>query len=193
MALFLIEGNAYASHMPLYGFPHDVQILYRVELPWPMLQKVEQAQSSLVSLLPENFDLNLLFQGKRFAVPAVLYDGHFERGGTPVSESRTVTFVERIYLRELEPSAHQNTSSQYVAVNVQQGQSLFVHSIQSPPSFDHIVLADNRGCPSSQVGVSTISVVSRGVDSKQQMQLLRDKLPQCVTLSSLYWEVQDFK
>ncbi|MBE1300535.1 MAG: hypothetical protein GJ680_11600 [Alteromonadaceae bacterium] len=192
MALFLVDEVAYVSHMPLYGFPHDVQILYQVELSQSMQQDLKEAQSDFLSLLPENFDLNMMFEGKQFDIPSVLYDGHFERGGRPISDS-LVTFAERIYLRKLEPNTAQSNDSNYAIVNINSQQTLLVHDIQSRPSFDHIVSLDKEDCADSEEELYEVSATTDKIDQAQQMLMLKAALPTCARLTSLYWETQDFR
>ena len=74
------QAGSFVSHLPLYRSPHNYQIIYKVQLPQEV--PIEQlAVSGMVTVLPDNFDLNRLVNGESFTINAKFFQGHFERGG----------------------------------------------------------------------------------------------------------------
>ena len=148
-------GQRYASHMPLYYSPHDYQVIYKVEV--SDSSKVDALfQQGLVSVLPDVFDLSILIKGQPLNIDAVFYQGHFERGGQQMHK-QTLRFIAPVYIKPLEsniqplvkPYAQQNADlsiqsstktqhSWFDIVPVSEAESLYVHRIQSAPSFDVI-------------------------------------------------------
>jgi len=92
MVLF---GNqkTYASHLPMFHTPHDQQAVFEIVLEnsgrKPTIELYEELKKNknghgLFTILPEAFDLSELIANGSGKVSAMLYEGHFENGGTPI-------------------------------------------------------------------------------------------------------------
>ena len=126
------------SHLPLYGAPHNYQIIYQVDI--KDSAKLNSIEDGLITLLPENFDLKALIDQEPLTVDATIFDGHFERGGTAAFNS-TVTFKKAVLIEQLATDLSNDLASFY-SVKINQSTHLAIHKIQQSPSFDAIGLID---------------------------------------------------
>lgn len=89
MLLFGKKSN-YISHLPMFHSPHDYQVIAQVEMlnkgSEQTLAKYEEAKKkqTLFTLVPELMDLSKVVSGEITSFGAIIYKGHFERGGTPI-------------------------------------------------------------------------------------------------------------
>ena len=135
------QGQLYASHMPLYYSPHDHQIIYKVKVS-PSSKLNALMKQKLVTVLPAKFDLSILLSGDTLTIDTDFYQGHFERGGKLV-DKQTLTFVEPVYIRSLQPKLT-TEQSLFDLVSISEKQNLYVHRIESKPSFDAIGFAQKQ-------------------------------------------------
>lgn len=56
----------------------------------------------LISVLPENFDLEELIQGSQMQVKADIYNGHFERGGKVWLDNVEIRFEKQRYKKHFD-------------------------------------------------------------------------------------------
>ena len=188
MALFTDGVKLYASHMPLYHFPHDYQLIYEVEsthqpaliayLTTNSLNTHKEAP--LLSIVPEVFDLNLLINGESLGVSATLFKGHFEREGTEWLIDQNLFFKKQLFKQRLEKK--DESGSKHWSQVVLNGQSLYIHSINNAPSFDALVWG--KACPHLDHNKSSIDVPSK-------MQI-RAMFSTCSSHQIAYYETQDF-
>lgn len=192
MALFTDGTQLYAHHLPLYRAPHDYQIIYQVET-----QNADEImrllEKGMVTLLPEQFDLNILVAGESPTFDTQVFEGHFERGGTLTIQSIQLHFAKQIYLRPLNDLSKREglqVSANYSFVDLSGSKHvLAIHNIQVKPSFDHVVLLSG-----------SVECLGGGLDSeillKEAGDLLPEKLlngmPKCASANTLYWETNDF-
>ena len=178
------QHNLYASHLPLYNKPHDYQIIYQIETS-DKPQILRLLAQGMVTLLPTQFDLNKLVNAERFSIDAVYYQGHFERGGTQMSNA-SILFAKAVLIEPVQANFFA-AQAQFYQVPLSETSSLLIHKIQRAPSFD------------------AIAVVSRPVEKKNSDLLMCDKpktqlhpdittaLKQCGIGSLTYLETQDFR
>jgi len=141
MALFGDKDGLYASHLPLFRAPHDVQAVLQVRLADPRqdreLRARMQGGTALWTIDPEHFELSRL--GPDSAAPlrgfgADVYSGHFERGGQR-QYARAQFVVEKVvYFQRLDPSMRTRAEAEYLPA----GKYLFKR-LDSRPDYDHIV------------------------------------------------------
>lgn len=162
MALMALpDGRFVAHHMPLYRAPHDYQMLYEVTFDQakPVQQLLQQhmtlpdsdRNAKVVSLLPEVFDLRKMIAGEAFSIPAKIFAGHFERGGKVVQEV-TAHFKAPVYSRHISmvkkgadavvSKTQPFANVPFVEVPLAQGKVLAVHTINTQPSFDAVLLVN---------------------------------------------------
>jgi hypothetical protein len=148
MALFGGREGLYASHMPMYHRPHDMQAVFRLHIEDPAIDESmrrELAQHpALWSIVPERFELDRLAPASADPVKhlrADLVRGHFERGGTVVHAGVDVA-VERVLLfRRLDADAHKDGKAAYQVIDAGPNakEHFLVKRIEGRPDFDHIV------------------------------------------------------
>lgn len=217
MALLTDGEHVYASHMPLYFAPHDVQLVYKVSLfhaPGNSAKnKAIKAAlfNKLVTLLPENFDLNTLINGEALLVKSKIYDGHFERGGNVWFEDVYVQFESQIYKRMLTKeqstlSIDKTTSDKatYTLVElptkkVSQKNRMAIRQIASAPSVDHILILSGKKMSSNsesdecQLDAKEENLIFGDLPAFSMQQTFIEKsFESCSKLIGRYWETADF-
>ena len=87
------DQTTYASHLPMFHAPHDQQAVFEINLEntgrKPTVELYEELKSKkndqgIFTILPQAFDLSELIETGSGTISAILYDGHFEKGGTPI-------------------------------------------------------------------------------------------------------------
>ena len=196
MVLFTDGAELYASHLPLYYSPHDYQLIYAVG----SLHKAKliayliagsASHSNMVTLLPENFDLNKLVDGEKFSIPAQFYKGHFERGGTKWLGKSELTFEKLLFKRPLvkqykpphsdEDSAKDALNEKWTRISFGD-KHLYIHHIGERPSFDALIIVDD--CQ-----VTFENKLGESVPSKAQ---IKEVFSHCGSPMLVYIETQDF-
>lgn len=141
MALFGDRDGLYASHLPLFRAPHDHQVVLRVRMADPELERALRAQldgkTALWTIAPERFELSRL--GPASSRPlrsfgADIFSGHFERDGKRVYGKVRLVVEQVILYRPLDPAARSRREARYLPVG-----RFLVKEIDSRPDYDHIV------------------------------------------------------
>ncbi|MDT0602704.1 hypothetical protein [Thalassotalea castellviae] len=182
MVLFTKSSSIYASHLPLYHKPHNVQLIYKLEnKDLALLQSVRDGD--LVTIKPKPFNLQRLMRGEKMVINADVYSGHFERDGMLVYESIPLTFAKLMYVRDMVDLTDSSNKQEYDVVNINKNNKLYIHRIQKAPSYDHILHIDvEAGCLGR---FNTSSAVPKENE-------LLFKFINCGTMTPLYYENQDF-
>ena len=183
MALVTQGSSIYASHLPLYKKPHNVQLLYKLDNnDLAVLQTVRD--SALITIKPKPFNLQRLMRGEKMVIQADLYAGHFERGGMLVYENIALSFDKQMYVRTFDDIKPSSTKQEYDVVTLRKNYRIYIHRIQQAPSFDHILGVDlEAGC----LGRFT---TSSAVPKETELQY---KFLNCGTMKPLYFETEDFQ
>jgi hypothetical protein len=183
MVLMNNGSNLFASHLPTYNKPHDVQIIYSIDIPdAALLYLIRDAH--MVTIKPKPFNLQRLMRGESFTVKADVYMGHFEREGMLTYENMDITFEEQLYLRLLDKPQNSHVRQTYDSVMLKNNQRILVHQIQKSPSYDHLVLLYEGVNCVTQFGTSS------AVPNQSE---LNTKISTCGSLKPLYYETQDFQ
>ncbi|NMP31242.1 hypothetical protein HII17_06690 [Thalassotalea sp. M1531] len=184
MALMQKGSTVFASHMPMYAKPHNVQLVYKLEVKDVNLLQVVR-DNPLVTVKPEKFNLQRLMRGEELAVKADLYIGHFERDGLVVYEGITLQFDKQLFVRELTEPETSGRVQEYTAVSYnRKNDRLYIHHIQQKPSYDHILHIDlDASCPTK---IATSSAVPNQDE-------IHRRFINCGTMKPLYYETQDFE
>ncbi|MBH0088832.1 hypothetical protein [Pseudoalteromonas sp. NSLLW218] len=185
MALILANDKVLASHMPLYTTPHDYQIVYEVTTSDTHLKIIKDAlrkaanEQSQISILPSNFDLNLLINKKTPTLNTTVFNGHFERGGTAIFSTK-LTFKNPLYVKKL--AITQPVKAEFDLIKVSAGQGVVIHKIQSKPSYDSLSLVPlTRGKYNGELECDSAINTT-----------LASKLTACFKNAPSYLETQDF-
>jgi hypothetical protein len=183
MALVTQGSSIYASHLPRYKKPHNVQLLYKLDNnDLAVLQTVRD--SKLITIKPKPFNLQRLMRGEKIVIQADLYAGHFERGGMLVYENIALSFDKQMYVRTFDDIKPSSTKQEYDVVSLRKNYRIYIHRIQQAPSFDHLLGVDlEAGCLGR---FNTSSAVPKETE-------LQYKFLNCGTMKPLYFETEDFK
>ena len=137
MVLFGKGTQLYASHIPMFHPPHDVQLLLQVELP---KEARRDYSDGLYTLEPERFDLSALMAGALTQFRATLYQGNFEGGGKVLRREVPVRVRRVLHATPLKAEAPALPRLRYLVVG--QGREAFlVHALGRAPDFDQVLSA----------------------------------------------------
>ncbi len=189
MVLVSAGDKLFANHLPLYRRPHDYQIVYEIDAGKNHQALQAALEKGTVTLLPEQFDLNILVTGQTPTLTVNFYKGHFERGGEKWLENIAVSFKRQRYLRsltDLPTSKNGQTAYDFISANSQTGAGLLIHQIQPAPSVDHIIGV--QGC---QANVQRSHALSFS-HLEQQRKASLAAFSTCQNVQELYWETADF-
>lgn len=141
MALMLVDGRVFASHMPLHGGMHAHQIVLELEIVGEAAEQIISLlrKEPLVSLMPERLSLNKLRAGSLNQFNGGVYAGHFERGG--VLLFRDVGF--RVKRRLLDQALESLPNGWFYTLAVGKQVYLLIHRIGQLPSMDQFVLVQS--------------------------------------------------
>jgi hypothetical protein len=133
--------KVFVSHLPMFHSPHDYQWIASLNLPEETeavyLQDKEETGSVVYTLVPERFELPSMVASPR-PFKAVLYRGHFERGGVPITGTITVQLEQTIHFAKLNPNEMKPAT--FIGLAVGDEEEMFIaHKISGRPDFDQIV------------------------------------------------------
>lgn len=194
MVLFGGAKGLYASHLPMFHAPHDVQLVLRVHLEDPALDARVRARldgrTALWTLAPEQFELDRLAPSaarplRHFRTDVVL--GHFEQDGARQYQGAVVVVDEVLVYRRLATAPAVARKARYFQIG-QGRQRFLVKRIDSRPDVDHIVaIRAPKGAPAVMV-----SVPKRGL-METDGALLRAVLPGAAILGTIYFDTHDLR
>ncbi|NDF15904.1 hypothetical protein EB061_11380 [bacterium] len=138
----LVFGNehVYVSHLPMFHSPHDYQMIAELELPPAALAKYRASLYSpetVYTLVPEKLVLpELVAHPHPFL--ADLYQGHFERGGTPIAEEITVKLKKVLLFQKFVPGQGKPTLTNFFLFGTPT-EAFLAHEILAKPDFDQVI------------------------------------------------------
>jgi hypothetical protein len=138
MVLFGTGRQMYASHIPMFGMPHDMQILMVVTVKHPALVEGQDFSDGTYTLRPQRFDLNHLVDGRLKSFKADVYRGNFEGDGVVLFRDALVQVEAVPHVAPLSANAPSDAEPRYWVLNEGCGVYL-VHAISSAPDFDQVV------------------------------------------------------
>jgi hypothetical protein len=136
----------FASHIPMFGIPHDWQALFEVKISSPKpelladIKKKMSPRQQLYTVRPKPFVLPDLLSGKLSGFSADLFQGNFEDGGKLIASNVTVRVQSVLTSTHLDKRTAPADHLGYIMV--QNGSKAYLaHRIVAPKSFDHLVEA----------------------------------------------------
>lgn len=183
MVLMTQGSRIYASHLPLYHKPHDVQLVYKIESKEIHFLNMIR-DGGFVTIKPEKFNLQRLMRGEKMTIKADVYRGHFERDGDLVYKDKEIVFDKQLYVRELKDLSKASKWQEYDVIDVGRTQRIYIHKITETPSFDHLIHVDLEGACLQKFKTSKV------VPTVKELQY---KFINCGTMKPLYYETQDFE
>ena len=175
----------FASHLPLYRRPHDYQIVYQISTSNDAKIK-SLSKNKMVTVLPDAFDLNKLVEGQTFTIDAVLYEGHFERGGKK-TDKIVIEFKKPIFIKQVN-AENEFQLNKFNIVPLNSKWVMFIHEIQKAPSFDAIGFV-KRSIENTNSGESQLLCKK---PPHLKIKNINSSLQQCGFNQASYIETADF-
>jgi hypothetical protein len=161
-----VVGDQFLSHLPMFHSPHDYQILFEADLGTEgkaaLLESKKLHPELLYTLVPETFELPAMVANPK-PFKAVLYRGHFERGGTPITREIVVKLKKTLYFQKLRAEALKPSKGTYLHFGNAARQYL-AHFISGRPNFDQLLEIESHWLPPATTRVITIG--AQGVPLK---------------------------
>lgn len=183
MALFGDRDGLYASHLPLFHAPHDVQAVLQLRLADARLDRELRARmqgtTALWTIEPEHFELSRLGPGSAAplrAFGANIYSGHFERGGQRLFAGARFVVEKVLLFQRLDPRLRTRGEASYVPVG-----KYLVKRLDSRPDFDHIVKL-------ASPAAAALTIPKAGMGNPEAV--LRKAVP---VIGTVYFETGDLR
>lgn len=185
MVLMSGGSNLFAANIPLYSKPSNIQLVYK-------LSNKDQAlfllvkDADLVTIKTKPFNIERLMRGQEVTVKADVYMGHIDKGGFLTFPDMELVFYKKMYLRELKKDNldRSNPIQKYDSVKLTNGKRIMVHQIQTPPSYNHLVLLyQDVNCVTE---FSTSSAVPRESE-------VLNRLSICGSMKPLFYSTDNLK
>jgi hypothetical protein len=130
-------GDAYLSHIPMFGKPHDVQAVVHGSFAGSALPRT--LGDRLYTFLPKPFSLDALRLGRLREITGTLYLGNFEDGGRPVATNVRFRVGEIVHQHVLDESAPETEDDDVIAAG-----DFTVRLIGGAPGRDEIKTKDGE-------------------------------------------------
>lgn len=167
--MVLFGHNAlYASHLPMYQAPHDVQAVLRLQ---PRDAGVldgwrsELASQPIATFVPEPFDLSRLADGGAIDLVGDIYSGHFERGGT-VWRAGVEVHAEVVFFHVIPPDPP--TTSDAIAFG-RDGEVYLVPLVGPRPGIDRIIAVQGPAPAKAETVTFDTATLARNGWSSQRV------------------------
>lgn len=135
------KSKIYLSHLPMFHSPHDYQAIVEAEFDTTAmaayLKHKGSDQETVYTLVPESFVLPEMIQHPK-PFKAVLFKGHFERGGVEIAGEFKVTIKKVLLLRKFSSGEHRSGEANYYVFG-NKTEQFMAHKIVKKPDFDHVV------------------------------------------------------
>ncbi len=183
MKLLNKGSSVYASHMLKLESPHNVQILYKLDVKnLALLQLVKDAQ--LVTIKPDEFNLERLIRGETVEVNADVYNGNFKKDGFEIYSDIKIIFDKKLFAKVIDKPEESNKRQKYDIVTLRNNERILIHQIQTPPSYEHLIyLSDDVNCITNFTASSAVPTENE----------IHYKLTYCGAMKPLYYNSEDFK
>jgi hypothetical protein len=154
--LLVGRQTAFLSHLPMFGSPHDYQVILEATFAKPgsdpqadYFNDRARTGTKIYTIEPDRFVLPQLAAAEPLrSFTADIYRGHFERFPTQrakeaarVGEAVTVRVTRVVHFRQFDPAAAKPARLEYLLFG--KGSETFAaHLITSPPDFDQVLAVD---------------------------------------------------
>ncbi|MCL1067326.1 hypothetical protein L2735_10970 [Shewanella olleyana] len=159
MTIFGGDDGLFASHLPMYHKPHNVQMVMQFHFSDPDIDKTVKQKltqqsnqaNQLWTIVPKPFDLMRLHPSQDNELTKLQVDvveGHFERGGISRFTDQEVIIDNIIIFSELNMLTEQNKAAnatyQVISANPQSQHQFLVKLIENRPEADHLLRVLNH-------------------------------------------------
>lgn len=185
MVLMTGSYTMYASNIPTYSKPSNVQLVYKLESKNPPLFYLVR-DADLVTIKTKPFNIQRLMRGEEVKVKVDVYMGHFDKGGALMFKDMEIVFQKHLYTRELTKEVLQPSANlhKYDTVKLSGKEKILIHQVQLPPSYDHLILVYQ------DVNCMTDVIASSAVPAPNE---IISRLTTCGSMKPLYYSTDNFK
>ncbi|TMO42445.1 hypothetical protein [Pseudoalteromonas ruthenica] len=177
MLLFSDGDSLYASHLPMFYTPHDMQVVMRIELTNKQTQKslhdALAEQGGYWTLAPERFDLTQLAQAGEHGIwqfDGDLYQGHFERGGKLGFKNQGIVIKEVVLRNQLESKVVPR--SVYMRLTPDNADTHFyAQVIQGRPNVDRIFWVLNNKALPEKFSIEKKALLTNSADLAKALEI----------------------
>jgi hypothetical protein len=144
------DDTIYLSHLPMFGPPHNFQVLLAVSLDDAAGEALTSDRADdpadMYTFVPTEFDIEELDPDgdgpRRTTMDGAIFHGHFERGGAAISDA-VVTVDEVVCFTRLDvdESPQPDRKLGYLAFG-EPGHLYLAHEITARPNFDHVLAVE---------------------------------------------------
>lgn len=176
-------STIFAYHMATYEKPHNVQLLYTLSVKdFSLVQLVRD--SNLITIKPEEFNLQRLMRGEKLVVKADAYIGDYQKEGMKVYDGIEISFDKQLYVRELLDVEPSSKKQKYDEVSYNSASDrIYIHQLQQAPSYAQLLHID--------LTASCRTAFNTSVAVPKESELLY-KFIHCGTITPLYFETEAF-
>lgn len=185
MVLMVGGSSLFAANIPLYSKPSNIQLVYKLANKDQSLFLLVK-DADLVTIKTKPFNIQRLMRGQEVTVKADVYMGHIDKGGFLTFPDMELVFGKKMYLRELkkENLDRSNPLQKYDSIKLFNGNRIMVHQIQTPPSYNHLVLLyQNVNCVTE---FATSSAVPRESEVLTRLSI-------CGSMKPLFYSTDNLK
>lgn len=159
MVLTGTPAEAFLSHIPMFGAPHDVQAVVSGSFSTLSGSPLPASFSdALHTFVPDRMSLDALRLGSLTELRGQIFLGNFEQGGRPLP-SRVRFAVSRVVHQHVLDAGATPSELTYLVFG-SRDRTFAVHRIAGSPSFDEVLRVDLRG------DVPTDADLASGVEVK---------------------------
>jgi hypothetical protein len=171
--LIVGEQTVYLSHLPIFGSPHDYQVILEATFTKsggePQVDYVSDRKRTgkkLYTLEPEPFVLTDLAESTpKRSFKASIYRDHFERfpnqrakDAARIADGVDVTVTRVIHFRKFDPNAATLSQLEYLLFGKEM-ELFLAHSITKPPDFDQVLSVQTNRVFTDQELSKGVSIV----------------------------------
>nr|WP_238937432.1 hypothetical protein [Pseudoalteromonas sp. S16_S37] len=181
MVLLNQGASIYATNLPAYDFPNNVQVVYKLENPGVAFLSLVR-DSDLVTIKPKKFNIERLMRGEEVEVKADVYGGHYAQGGSLLLSDAPIVFAKKLYSRALSDLTPSSQWQEYDMIPISNDGRIYIHKIQQRPSFSHLIYVDLTSACMQKFRTS------KRVPPASELTL---KFVNCGSLKPLYYDTQN--
>jgi hypothetical protein len=138
------SGPIYLSHLPMFGNPHNFQVILEVTFDNATTELVSTGGEDIFTFEPVEFPIAELDpNGEQPVITSfegTVFRGHFERGGEAIARGVVAAVTNVTYFNELDVEATHDAERKLTYLCFGTADQLHLaHQITASPDFDHIL------------------------------------------------------
>ena len=193
------SGPIYLSHLPMFGSPHNFQVILEVTFDDATSELVSAEGEDIFTFKPVEFPIvELDPEGEppvRTSIEGTVFRGHFERGGEAIASGVVAAVQNVVCFNELDVEAEHDPERKLAYLCFGSATQLHLaHRITASPDFDQILdarfvsgtVVDPMGRPVGE-DVTTTFATAEPVDIRQRADIPESRLAAGETASGFFF------